>query len=614
MSTYQELRGLKVKYLAANPDPATEGDVWYDSVTGELKGFVGRAAWSSGANFLIDRGFVAHTGTQTASLLIGGLDTEDPGFTQVAKVEEYNGIGWTNGGDLPAGAYAGGAAGTQTAGLFFAGANSSDTKQATTFTYNGSAWSATPNSMNTARDQTSGSGTQTSALCAGGRAAPSAAMTTNFEEWNGTAWTALTGLSQKRGYGMAGGPETAYFIAGGATGDNGGAPRTAATEEYNGTSLSSGGNISTARDNGGATGDSSNGLIFGGSIGATPSQLCETYDGSAWTETSDLSSAKRGCGAGAGASSTSAIAAGNYGTPSTNTAEEFNVSFEVVTAGAWAAGGNMNTARGKAGGSAKEGGLQTAGLIFGGQIAPGTTGVVEEYDGSAWTESGDLNTARRWHGGGGSQTAAFCAGGQDGSVGASPVTANSEEYNGSAWTEGENMGTGRYNHGSAGSQTAGLCMGGSPAPSYTNATEEYDGTDWTAGGNMTVSKGYFGGGGTQTAAIVAISTESYEYDGSSWTASNDLPVAASQGSIAGIQTNAIHFGGSPSPVNATQGYDGTNWSTRPSLGTARYAAMGHGTATAALCAGGFAPPVYSVATEEFTGEFATATGSTIDFD
>ena len=51
MSTYQELRGLKVKYLAANPDPGTAGDVWYDSATATLKGFVGRAAWSSGANF-----------------------------------------------------------------------------------------------------------------------------------------------------------------------------------------------------------------------------------------------------------------------------------------------------------------------------------------------------------------------------------------------------------------------------------------------------------------------------------------------------------------------------------------------------------------------------------
>ena len=50
MSTYRELRGLKVKYLAADPSPATAGDVWYDSVTYQLKGFVGRKAWSAGSN------------------------------------------------------------------------------------------------------------------------------------------------------------------------------------------------------------------------------------------------------------------------------------------------------------------------------------------------------------------------------------------------------------------------------------------------------------------------------------------------------------------------------------------------------------------------------------
>ena len=38
MSTYTELRGLKVKYLAANPDPGTAGDVWYDGAAFALKG------------------------------------------------------------------------------------------------------------------------------------------------------------------------------------------------------------------------------------------------------------------------------------------------------------------------------------------------------------------------------------------------------------------------------------------------------------------------------------------------------------------------------------------------------------------------------------------------
>ena len=71
MSTYQELRGLKVKYLAANPDPGTAGDVWYDSAAFALKGFVGRAAWSAGASLATGRHLSAGAGTQTAGLLFG---------------------------------------------------------------------------------------------------------------------------------------------------------------------------------------------------------------------------------------------------------------------------------------------------------------------------------------------------------------------------------------------------------------------------------------------------------------------------------------------------------------------------------------------------------------
>ena len=41
MSTYTELRGLKVKYLAANPDPGAAGECWYDSAAFALKAFVG---------------------------------------------------------------------------------------------------------------------------------------------------------------------------------------------------------------------------------------------------------------------------------------------------------------------------------------------------------------------------------------------------------------------------------------------------------------------------------------------------------------------------------------------------------------------------------------------
>ena len=55
--------------------------------------------------------------------------------------------------------------------------------------------------------------------------------------------------------------------------------------------------------------------------------------------------------------------------------------------GAWAAGGNLGTARRMFAGA----GTQTAGLAFGGLS---NSNLTEEYDGSAWTGGGNLGTGR----------------------------------------------------------------------------------------------------------------------------------------------------------------------------------------------------------------------------
>jgi hypothetical protein len=64
----------------------------------------------------------------------------------------------------------------------------------------------------------------------------------------------------------------------------------------------------------------------------------------------------------------------------------------VTTAGAWATGNNMNTARG----STTGGGTQTAALMFGGSPGspPGFSNATEEYNGSAWTSVNPMATAR----------------------------------------------------------------------------------------------------------------------------------------------------------------------------------------------------------------------------
>jgi hypothetical protein len=90
-------------------------------------------------------------------------------------------------------------------------------------------------------------------------------------------------------------------------------------------------------------------------------------------------------------------------------------------------GGSLNTARYGLAGA----GTQTAGLAFGGEIAP-VTGATEEYDGSTWTTPGSLNTARYILGGTGIQTAALAFGG----LCTPPNTGATEEYDGSSWTAG----------------------------------------------------------------------------------------------------------------------------------------------------------------------------------
>ena len=49
MSTYQELKGLKVKYLSADTsgDRAKEGELFYYSTSGNLKAFVATQSWIS---------------------------------------------------------------------------------------------------------------------------------------------------------------------------------------------------------------------------------------------------------------------------------------------------------------------------------------------------------------------------------------------------------------------------------------------------------------------------------------------------------------------------------------------------------------------------------------
>ena len=103
-------------------------------------------------------------------------------------------------------------------------------------------------------------------------------------------------------------------------------------------------------------------------------------------------------------------------------------------AGAWASGGNVNTARRTGAGV----GTQTAALISGGYAPGAVTANTEIYDGSSWTETGNLNTARRLYACGGTTTATIVGGGfTDARV------AVAELWDGSSWTEVADLSTAR---------------------------------------------------------------------------------------------------------------------------------------------------------------------------
>ena len=91
MSTYQELKGLKVKYLSSDTsgDRIKEGEVFYNSTDFKLKSFVSTAAWHSSGSMSTAREAGGGAGTQTAGLYWAG---HTPGATN--KTEEYNGTGW----------------------------------------------------------------------------------------------------------------------------------------------------------------------------------------------------------------------------------------------------------------------------------------------------------------------------------------------------------------------------------------------------------------------------------------------------------------------------------------------------------------------------------------
>ena len=321
MAGYNTIRGLRVKYLSADPAGAEDGQVWYNSTTGNLRvdGILGTASWASSGNMSTARAHIGGAGSESSGLAFGG---EGAPTGNTNSTEQYNGSAWTGGGNYPSEDESIMACGlTESTTLAFGGINNASpgVRQATSVLYNGTAWTAT-NSLPTAKRAGQGFGVSTAAVCMGGDSSPTAGGNT-VEEWDGTNWGAVpTAPFTKGNMGGGTGTLTAGLVFGGADPSN-----TAATFEYDGTNWTAGGSMGTARN-------TVNG--FGGPAGQTAS-ICaggdappftaatEVYNGTSWAATASLATARQGSANGIGATTAAGIQAGGSTGSYTVATEEF---------------------------------------------------------------------------------------------------------------------------------------------------------------------------------------------------------------------------------------------------------------------------------------------------
>ena len=189
------------------------------------------------------------------------------------------------------------------------------------------------------------------------------------------AWATGTSMTTARGETCGCGLQTAALIIGG----DGGAshpnptPAVGETEIYDGSSWTESGDLNTARTSIDGFGTQTAGISVAGMTGGSASDrvaVVEEYNGTSWTEVTDVGSANYSA-AGSWGTQTAGAYAGGYGyTNNTFTYDGTN----------WAASANLNLGRNR--GAASTAGTTTSALLFGGAIEPSDNQVaVEEFTG-----------------------------------------------------------------------------------------------------------------------------------------------------------------------------------------------------------------------------------------
>lgn len=310
MTTYKEIKGDVVERVASDPTNPGEGDIWYNTTTGVLKGQEFLESFTSGGNLSVSRTTLGGAGTLTAGLAYGGTPTPGPASV---STEEYNGTSWSGGGNLPVGREGVGGTGTQTAAFAVAGSDGTSPASLTSSDdYDGSSWTSS-GTVGTAMSYHTAFGTQTAGFVAGGRGNFPFPKLTNTYTYDGSTFSSSTALPAGTDFLSSAGTSTAGIVfLGRSPSEN------SNSFEWNGSSWTAGGSLGTARYSAGGLGIQTAALAIGGiKTPNTYQSATEKYDGTSWT-TSDatLATARGGGAASTQGTTTSAFYAGGANAPS----------------------------------------------------------------------------------------------------------------------------------------------------------------------------------------------------------------------------------------------------------------------------------------------------------
>ena len=118
MSTYKALVGKKIKSVSSDPSDSIDGQMWYNTTTGTLRGLALLEAFSSGGSLITGRQSGAGAGTQTDAIAFGGYS---PPNNQENETELWNGASWFETSNLNTARYSHAGGGSSTGALAISG-------------------------------------------------------------------------------------------------------------------------------------------------------------------------------------------------------------------------------------------------------------------------------------------------------------------------------------------------------------------------------------------------------------------------------------------------------------------------------------------------------------